>query len=437
MTTRSALGVTLFAGLAGLGLTSCSSSGTSSTATSSSPSDLSWTPDVAELSNGTPPSYSAASVCGSDTRTYLAELANGNPLDAKVPLEWADIVSGGKQVLISGTTANTHLGPQDNPFTHPFGNDLSMDVVLDPQFRAFSRQLGKAEEKSGQMHTEITSGVLPHIVRASQGTPEQTWEQLSVFNEKGIQPGFSFPSLGDRVLVQGRWIIDCGHDNYGTELHPMSFVAWTHHQGSTTVAHAYGNTVYDSQTYTSFDGSSPAKTFPSYFVADVLAATQGTIDHLGGSEVETPTVAAPPTWQVCSPEGATGHSLDVNYDLVTRPGVDISVTPEPSTGCATVRVSYTPSFQPAATALRQCVLPWSYISRIAQAQYGRHLDIKGLIDKFVTAPAALAIVNRSPSTSCADALAGPTVNSSPSGRHVRVDASTKVPFYGVLTVSRH
>ena len=431
------LGVGLLACLAAMGLTSCSSSGTSSSVATSSASDLAWAPDVAQLSNGTPPSYTAASVCGSDTRTYLAELANGNPLDAKVPFEWADIVPGGKQVLISGTAAYTHLGPQDNPFTHPFGNDLSMDVALDPQFGAFSQQLGTAEEKPGQMHTEIVSGVIPHTVRASQASPNQTWEQLSTFNETGIQPGFSYPSLGDRVLVQGRWIIDCGHNNYGTELHPMSFLVWTQHQGSTTVAHAYGNTVYDSQTYTSFDGSGPAKPFPSYFVSDVLAATQGTIDHLGGSEVETPTVAAPPPWQVCAPKGTAGHLLAVNYDMVTRPGVDIKVTPDSSTGCATVTVAYTSSFQPASTTLRQCVLPWSYVTQIAQAQYGKSLDIKGLIDKFVTAPAALAIVNQSPSTSCADALAGPTVNASPSGQHVQVDASTSIPFYGVVTVSRH
>ncbi len=425
-------------GLACLGVLGLASDTSSGTSVVSSAGALSWAPGVAEAADGIPPSYTAASVCGSGTRTYLAELSNGNPLDAKVPLEWADIVPGGKQILISGTAAYTHLGPQDNPFTHPFGNDLSMDVALDTAFRPFSRQLGPPEEKPGQMHVEIVSGVLPHVVRASKASPAQTWEQLSKFNQTGIQPGFAYPSVGDRVLVQGRWIIDCGHGNYGTELHPMSFLAWTQRHGSTTVARAYGNTVYDSQTYSqdAFGGSGPPQTFPAYFVSDVLAATQGKIDHLSASEVETATVAAPPPWRVCAPAGTSGHSLAVHYDMVARPGVDISVAPDSATGCATVTVTYTPSFHPASTNLRQCVVPWSYITRIAKAQYGKSLDIKKLIDKFVTAPAARTIVDRNPTSSCADAVAGPRVNPLPSGHYVQVDGSQSVPFYGVVTVAR-
>ena len=419
----------------GTALTSCSSPGTSTT---SAPGDLSWAPHVAEVANGTPPSYSAASVCGSDSRTYLAELADGNPLDAKVPYEWGDIVPGGTQIRVSGTAAATHLGPQDNPFTHPFGNDLSMDVALDTAFRSFSRQLGRPEEKAGQMHVEVVSGVIPHVVRPSQASPTQTWEQLSRFNQAGFQPGFDRPSVGDRVLVQGRWIIDCGHENYGTELHPMSFLAWTRRQGATTVARTYGNTVYDTQTYApgAFGGSGPPQPFPAYFVSDVLAATQGKIERLSAPEVESATVAAPPPWRVCAPGGTKGGTLVVHYDLVVRPGVDVKVNPDSSTGCATVTISFGSLFQPAATDLRQCVLPWSYITRIAQAQYGKRLDVKGLIDKFVTAPAARAVVDRDPTGSCADALAGPAVSPAPSERTLRVDGAQPIPYYGVVTVSR-
>ena len=427
-------GLLAFACLSALGLASCSSPRPSA---SSSPSDLSWAPGVAQAADGTPPTYTAAGVCGSGSRTYLAELANGNPLDSQVPYEWADIVPGGTQVVVSGTAAYTHLGPQDNPFTHPFGNDLSMDVALDAGFRPFSRQLGAPEEKPGQMHVEITSGAIPHVQRPTQASPAQTWEQLSEFNQTGLQPGFAHPSVGDRVLVQGRWIIDCGHANYGTELHPMSFVAWTTHVGPATVARAYGNTVYDTQTYvqSTAGGSGPPRPFPAYFVSDVLGAIQGTIDHLSATEIETATVAPPPPWQVCAPAGTTGSSLAVHYDMVTRPGVEVAVVPHPATGCATVTVTYTASFQPAQTQLRQCVLPWSYITRIAAAQYGKSLDVKGLIDKFVTAPAARAIVDRDPTGSCADALAGPTVNPAPAGRHVQVDGSQGVPFYGVVSVA--
>jgi hypothetical protein len=422
--------------VAALALAACASSAPSSQSAPSSPTDLSWASGAAESADGTPPSYTAAGVCGSDTATYLAELANGNPLEAKVSYEWGDIVPGGKQILVSGTAAHTHLGPQDNPFTHPFGDDLSMDVALDSQFRQYTRQLGPPEEKPGQFHVEIASGLIPHQQRTSQASATQTWEQLADFNLTGFQPGFAEPSLGDRVLVMGRWIIDCGHPNYGTELHPMSFVAWTQRQGSTMVARAYANSVYDTQTYTMGSSGSP-KPFPAYFVSDVLAALSGSIDHLGGQEVESATVAAPAPWQVCAPPGTTGNSLQVRYDIVTRPGVDISVVPDASSGCATVTTTYTSSFQPASNTLRQCVLPWSYVTRIATQQYGKGLDIKGLIDKFVTSPAGLAIVDRNPFTSCSDALSGPAVNPSPSGRRIQVDAAQAVPFYGVVTVTRH
>src|SRR5437867_2061188 len=83
------------------------------------PSDakpIDWTPGSAIASNGPVPTFTAASVCGSDTATFLSELLMGvSPGDSKVNYEWADIVPGGKQMRIAGSVQHTHLGPQDLP----------------------------------------------------------------------------------------------------------------------------------------------------------------------------------------------------------------------------------------------------------------------------------------------------------------------------------
>ncbi len=406
---------------------------------------VSWAQGQAEAANGTPPTYTAAGVCGSDSATYLSELVNGgNPLQAKVLHEWSDIVPGGKQVLISGSVSTTHLGPYDLPISHPYGYDLSMDVASDPQFLAFSKQLGTPAEAADHMHVEISSGLIPHVARTSQASSTQTWDQLAAFNLQGFQPGFAMPAVGDRILIMGRWIIDCGHSNYGTELHPMSFLSWTHTQGATTVDHTYYNPYQDTEAYstvTSVLGKvddagrfAGAKAFPPYLVAQVLAAVNGTIDHLSAPELVKATHTSPVPWQVCAPSGTSGSNLQVHYDIVTRPGVQVTVTPETSAPCATVSTVLGPNYRALDAQLRQCVLPWSYLSQVAQATYGTSVDLRGLIEKFVSAPSARAIVDRDPSTTCADALAGPGVTSAPSGQQIRVDAGQALPFYGVITV---
>ena len=420
----------------------CSSSGVTLHARGPS---VNWARGAAEAADGTPPNYTAAGVCGSDTATYLSELVNGgNPLQAKVLHEWSDIVPGSKQILVSGSVSTRHLGPTDNPLTHPYGDDLSMDVNLDTQFLQFSKQLGTPDEPADHMHVEISSGLIPHVTRASQASATQTWDQLTMFNLAGIQPGFDMPALGDRILVMGRWIIDCGHSNYGTELHPMAFQAWAHTSGQVTVAHSYYNPYWDTEAYstdTSVLGKvddtsrlSQAKAFPPFFISQVLAAINGSIDHLASHELVAANHTSPAPWEVCAPAGTSGSHLQVHYDIVTRPGVRVTVTPETSSPCATVTTTLGPGYKPLNADIRECVLPWDYLSQIAQASYGTKVDLRGLIDTFVTSPSARAIVNRNPGTSCADALAGPRVASDPTGQQVRVDAAQAFPFYGVVTV---
>ena len=252
------------------------------------------------------------------------------------------------------------------------------------------------------------------------------------------------PALGDRILVMGRWIIDCGHPNYGT-ADPMAFLAWTHTNGATTVTHTYYNPYWDTEAY-STDSSvlgkvndtnrfAQAKPFPPFLVSQVLAALSGSIDHLSSDRLVAATHTSPAPWQGVRARRDFGQpsagQLRHRHPPGCAGGGDSRVV-------HAMRVSYNssgPSYRPLNANIRECVLPWGYLSQIAQASYGTSIDLRGLIDKFVSSPSAQATVNRDPGTSCAERLpAAPNVASAPTGQQIRVDAGQAFPFYGVIAV---
>ena len=408
---------------------------------------LGWSSGAAQSANGRPQGFTAVQTCGSDHATYLAELLNTSPTDVKVLHEWGDIVFGGKQVLVSGRVATTHLGPTDLPVSHPYGDDLSMDVALDKPFLPFTRSLGPAEGPAGQMHVELSAGLIPHQPRPSSAVPGQTWRQLSDFNLTGFQPGFDLPAVGDRIVVMGRWIVDCGHPNYQTELHPMTFVAWAHQAGSTTVVHTYYNPYRDTQLYSPDAASlgrvgdqsrfarSDSQPFPRYLIGEVLRMISGGGANLRSQELLEENRTSPVPLQVCAPAGTAGHNVDVRYDLVARPGVEVKVTPEAGIGCASVQVTVTPAYTAADATVRSCVLPWTYLNLVARQALDTTVDVKSVIDSNVPDGVRPA-VDRDPATSCSDALAGPAVAPAPTGQSLRTDPGQPFPVYGTVTIQR-
>lgn len=100
----------------------------------------------------------------------------------------------------SGYAVIPHVSGGENPFTHPFmGNhDFDFTLSLDQQFEAGPTNLagmGNSAQYgwSNMIGVEIDSDLLP--------------------------TGFE-PRDGDRVAVYGRWIVDAGHPNFHTEIHP-------------------------------------------------------------------------------------------------------------------------------------------------------------------------------------------------------------------------
>jgi len=131
---------------------------------------ITWQSQSAVLdANGAPPTIDVATVCGSDTATYLAELTNTSPLNAKVNQEWADAVPGGEHIAVAGAVDWTHLGPQDLPMSHELGDDLSMNVKLDSAFIPYTHQLGTgpSDTAADEIHVEISAGYIPHVPSAA------------------------------------------------------------------------------------------------------------------------------------------------------------------------------------------------------------------------------------------------------------------------------
>jgi len=436
----------------GIGLTAAACSSSSHQATVTGPA-LGWVPGAAEAVNGTlPTGYTARSVCGSATAAYLTELlTNPHPTALAVQREWGDIVPGGKQIALSGTVAQAQLSTQDLPMSHPFGGDLTMNVTLDPQFTSLSRRLGTEtgeEDQPGALHVEIPAGLIPHHRQLPTAIgPATTWAQLSQanMNPAGDLPGFAQPQPGDRVVLTGRWIVDCGHADFHTEVHPVTFLAWAHHAGEATTVHLYANPYRDTELYNPNAGvlgnvndtsrlSLPATTtFPKYLVAQILAVLSGKQDRLHSQELVAATTDSAGDWQACAPTAAgtpASAKAKVTYDLVTRPGVQVGIRVQG--GCAVLHQDITAGYRAADATIGSCVLPWDYLnSQLSTA----NLDVREFITKALP-PGSAGKLAADPLTACADALSAPDVAGVPNDQHIRIAPDQPFPVYGVLRIGR-
>ncbi|HUY86565.1 MAG TPA: hypothetical protein VMU77_05585, partial [Acidimicrobiales bacterium] len=283
----------------------------------------------AVYANGNLPTPNPATVCGSSTATFLSELQNTNPLQAKVPLHWGDIVSG-KDMMVQGTVESPYLGNLDLPFDHPFGGDMTFDVKLDRPFYplggAYGANAGDPDINGVQpqdvVHVELEAGLLPHIASTPGPASGQNWQDSANADTANLMPGF-MPQSGDRVLVLGRWVLDCGHNDFNTEIHPATFIAVARTTGSTTQIFTFYNPYHESQLYNPDPTvvsnvadatrltSSDTQPFPAYLVSEILR-----LAHIGdpGSaagypstflapSVEVANTDSPVQWYACAPTG--------------------------------------------------------------------------------------------------------------------------------------
>ncbi len=344
-------------------------------------------------------------VCGSETATFGGEL-----LQAPVPYEWADIVPG-KEMEVSGTVTQVELSHEDLPLDHPFSRDFTFDVKLDEPYWPLARGLGPGipegagnENETHELHMEIETGALLHALpqRHVAGEP---WEILPseppepTLTSDALEnlEGAYLPQEGERIAMKGHWIIDCGHNDFHSALHPVTFMAFAHPAGKKTVLHMLSNPYRVTELYggsSQLNSTNPPTGQP--LLGGLEAAVKSTVEsavlqgNVGNLEMAVGLERTKPTTTpllVCPP-APVGRYVRIAHHFVTRKGVTTSVTRSYGINCARVSArvggrrykrgsgwentwgSYT-ALQPSSG---YCALRWPWLN--AKLAQGLHLDTR-------------------------------------------------------------
>ena len=165
---------------------------------------------------------------GNGTGSNWAGPIAGSTFPTGQGFEWKQVMDttaeyDGPPVGATGWVYTRDISDGDFWFLHPFGNDWEFSCVLDTQYLPLVSQ-GNQVENGAQLANDLTALGIPqdpYITNAvQQGLLYVEWDSnlvpLSFQNE--VTPG-------DRVAVFGRWIVDCGHSDFHTEIHPPLLLA--------------------------------------------------------------------------------------------------------------------------------------------------------------------------------------------------------------------
>jgi hypothetical protein len=243
------------------------------------------------------------------------------------PFEWTEIIhddqTESEEVALSGWAFNAHPPGDDVWFTHPFGNDLNHDVIPDSAYQGTIATRQKCDgdqmaaiqearqagfDANDALHVEIDSTFIP-------GTHDlQDDAFLGVRN-------------GDRVAEVGRWITDCGHDDFHSEIHPpLVTVAARQNAAGGTHALVYSRPFLVDQDFG--DGA----LFNHLFVGQVFKAA-----FLPGTVLDASPRLLPQPFKgnhtfsyllrPAVPRAAPTDRLMVSYALSLRPGISVAMHP--------------------------------------------------------------------------------------------------------------
>ena len=166
---------------------------------------------------------------------WSEKISNGSTLGitSPPPWEWVSVYDPGREkegslenpvVGVTGWLVNPELSQGDVWFVHPFGFDFEFYIVPDPPFEnLLAASNTGVKPGTGAVDSDYQgANVAAHNIglAAPKGV-------LGVETDQGLVPP-SFRSLltnGSRVAAFGRWIVDCGHDDFHTEIHAPLLLA--------------------------------------------------------------------------------------------------------------------------------------------------------------------------------------------------------------------
>ncbi len=120
-------------------------------------------------------------------------------------------------VMPAEIAARHGISDSDVPFTHPFGFDWEFFVAPDPQYNCLLASSNKQNPDPNDETTLAKQAAL-NLGLSVPGV-------LGVETDQDLAPSNYRVVPGDRVAVFGRWIVDTGHSDFHTEIHPPLLVA--------------------------------------------------------------------------------------------------------------------------------------------------------------------------------------------------------------------
>ncbi len=413
----------------------------------------------AQSFNGTIPTENATTVCGRDAYGFIQEIQHVGILNTKITKHYGPMIplANGmpKQMEASGTIVDGGGGNVDLPFDHSFGGDFSMDMAVQKPYLKLHQNLGTGQgDPPGEVHMEIQMGEIPHfnsdplVHKLPSGI---SWPDYATSAESSILPGF-IPQKGDSAAIEGDWITDCGHPDFHSELHEMTFMAFGNDQNNAAVVQTFYNPYLPSELYNSDTALSPqinkpsnmslsssVPLVPNFLVNTVvnIVKTKSTA-AISVPMLVAPSNVAPTPFTVCAPNQGTGNNFDLTYDFVTRPGVSISKSINNSTGCATFSIKFTSSFKNLPPqGQTQCPVSWSWLNQnSASYALGGTINLQQTIlnDASAVFPASKTlfseVLQKQMRVNCYDILGSNLSSESSGGQTITVSNSQILPFVG-------
>ena len=154
-------------------------------------------------------------------------------LGSPVPIEWSG--SHGP-----GSTEDDPTNPNGFTVVNSLADDWIIYVRPEPEYRfmlaSSPNAAAKANDDVNRNSDKFGKG---NYDPEHMGSDPEHIGSLENEIEQWLIPGGFRPDAGDRVYMTGRWVVDCGHEDWHAEIHPYELVVSSHTQ--TGNPHAIGN----------------------------------------------------------------------------------------------------------------------------------------------------------------------------------------------------
>jgi len=263
-----------------------------------------------------------AEQCGSDT--YPMGLYS-------TEFEWWQR-DNGEDVPMLGTVIDIKGPKTDLVWDHPFGYDYTFNLAVAP---SYLRLLNAPSLPSVVGYCNPVDPVRADgdICAAYSTAAQQGVQPLGVlhneFEYRLVPPAYR-PVPGDRVFMHGHSIVDCGHPNYTTEIHPPTLLARAHRDPSTGSVHSTLIALpYLTKQWYDIYNQTLVHTVALEVTGYEFAAP---IDPAGGPLIVLAQVANTPfantliaTYRVAVPSMPNRWKVRLHYHFITRPGVTVTL----------------------------------------------------------------------------------------------------------------